>query len=237
MSLGSWAMLVAVGCGKASAPPASSAPAVATPAHADAARWLECTETSRAPMERVLLARHHLEKGNAWAEGLKCVTIQLAQQPAFFIELVGSHDDTRHRLHGVVATDATTELIALRETALDWAQLRGGIVSFETIDLDSDGTDEIIVHYGDQRQRAAEWIDVVAIRNGTLVELKGPRISYDDPDLGETCHGILTSEPAGASRHLVVTTTASTGESEHCLGAGRHVFAVEVDRLVELGAR
>jgi hypothetical protein len=42
----------------------------------------------------------------------------------------------------------------------------------------------------------------------------------------------LTTERVGSAVHLVVTTTASTGKSDHCLDRGRHVFALEGDHLV-----
>jgi hypothetical protein len=229
-------ILLLVGCGTSAEPSASpEAPPVATKSAA-AARWLECTEASRAPMEAVLLARHHLEKVDDRVDGLRCVTMQLAEHPAFFVELVASEHDQRRRLHGVVALDGTTELVALRDANLGWAQQRGGKVTFETVDLDGDARDEVLVHYDDRRQ-LAEWVDVIAIRDRALVERKGPRVSYDDPDVEETCRGVLATERVGAATHLVVTTTGSTGKSEHCLDNGRHVFALESDLLVELAAR
>ncbi len=227
-----WAILVLASC-NASPAPTGSPEASSRPGVSDAPRWVECTEASRAPMEALLLARHHLERVDDRVDGLTCVTIQLAHQPAFFVELVASHEDKRHKLRGVLATDGTTELVALRDANLEWAQQRGGKATFETIDLDGDHVDEIVVHYEDRRQRLAEWIDVLAIRDRVLLEHRGPRISYDDPDIEETCHGVLASERAGSATHLVVTTTGSTGKSEHCLGNGRHVFALEADALVE----
>jgi len=185
-------------------------------------------------MEATLLARYHLEKLQDRVDGLRCVTIQLAQQPAFFIELIGSERDRHHRLLGVVATDGTTELVGLRDGRLDWPRLRDGKVSFEPIDLDGDRSDEILVHYEDRRQDAGSWLDVVAIRGRGLAEITGPRISYADPDLDDDrCHGVLTTERAGIATHLVVTTTESTGRSDHCLDQGRHAFALDTDRLVE----
>jgi len=75
---------------------------------------------------------------------------------------------------------------------------------------------------------------VIAIRDRQLVELAGPRIAYDDPDLDEHCLGALTREPVGKATHLVVTTTASTGASAVCLSEGRHVFALDAGQLVEV---
>lgn len=198
--------------------------------------WIECTEASRAPMEATLLARHGLEVLDD-PDGLTCVTVQLADAPAFFVELVGATGDRRRRLHGVLAIDRTTELVPLREASFQWAVLLGGKVAFETIDLDGDGADEVLVHYDDHRQLASAWVDVIAIRGRTLREIEGPRISYEDPDLDERCHGVLARERTGAGVRLVVTTSLSTGRSEHCLARGRHVFALEGDRLVELPGR
>src|SRR5450432_2861332 len=93
-------VLLLCGC-ETSVPPAPAEPTVM----ADAARWLECTELSRAAMETTLLARAHLTKTDDWTEGLKCVTIEYVHAPAFFVELVGSRADVRHRFDGVVATD------------------------------------------------------------------------------------------------------------------------------------
>jgi hypothetical protein len=186
-------------------------------------------------MEATLLARYHLEKTDDRIDGLRCVTIQLADQPGFFVELVAAQGDRHRRLLGVVGTNGTTELVGLRDGHLEWAQLRGGKVSFETIDLDGDHLDEVVVHYDDRRQDAAAWLDVIAIRGRGLAEITGPRVSYDDPDLDDDrCHGVLATVRAGAATHLVVTTSASTGKSDHCLARGRHVFALDADRLIEL---
>ena len=226
------ALVAVAACGSSSAP--SPAPAVRDAA--TGARWIECTETQRAPMEALLLRRTHLVKQDGRLDGLTCVTMQLRRGPAFFVELVGIEGDQRHRLHGVIATDGTTELVPLREATLDWAQLRGGRVWFETLDLDGDGNDELVVHRGDERQPLAEWLDLVAIRGRKILELAGPRVSWDDPDIGEHCHGVITREKAGRATELVITTSDSTGASEHCLANGRHVFALDGDRLVERAA-
>jgi hypothetical protein len=229
-----WALLALIACDESSTPTAD--PAAETPQEpSPAARWLECTESVRAPMEATLLTRYHLEKSDERVDGLRCVTIQLGAQPAFFVELIASEGERHRRLLGALATDATTELVGLRDGRLEWAQLRGGKVWFETIDLDGDRSDEVIVHYDDLRQDAASWIDVIALRGRTLTEISGPRIAYDDSDLDDDqCHGVLTTERAGTATHLVVTTTASTGKSDHCLDDGRHVFALDADRLVEV---
>lgn len=232
------ALLALPGCGRSGDPPASQAGQVAAAPPGPGAKptWVECTEASRAPMEATLLARYHLELSDDPSWGLRCVTIQLADQPAFFVELVGAEGDQRRQLHGVVATDGKTELVPLRAAHLDWVQLRGGKLSFETLDLDGDHADEILLHADDRRQVAATWVDVISIHGRTLSEISGPRIAFEDPELDERCPGVLTIEPAGAGRHLVVTTTGSTGRSEHCLGDGRHEFALDADRLVEAAA-
>ncbi len=192
-------------------------------------------------MESRLLARHALEALDERIDGLTCVTVQFGRQPAFFVELVGSlvgsHNDQRRRLHGVIATDGVTELIAPRDATLDWALLRGRKSWFDTIDLDGDGTDDVIVHRGDPRDPDAEWLDVIVVRRSGLVELKGLQLSYNDPEIEQTCHGVLATEKVGSATHLVVTTTGSTGASEHCLSSGRHVFAMQAEKLVELPNR
>lgn len=180
------------------------------------------------------LARLHLAATEERVDGLTCVTIQFARQPAYFIELVGEYEGQRRRLHGVMAMDRTTEVVSLHDAALAWPQLRGAKVWFESVDLDGDGTDELIVHRGDDRLTIAEWVDVVAIRGDKLAELKGPRISYEDPDIDDACRGSVAIERAGVGQHLVVTTAQSNGRSEHCLARGRHVFALVRGSLVEL---
>lgn len=236
-------LLLALGCGRSPAPtldePPASARAPATrPARAVAttAGWIECTEASRAPMEARLLARHGLEQEDPWIDRLQCVTIQLASAPAFFVQLVATDGDKHHRLHGVVALDGTTELVPLREARFVWTQLVGGKVSLETLDLDGDGADEVLVRYDDHRQLISDAVDVIAIRGRDLLELAGPPIAFHDPDLDERCHGTLAFEPAAPGVRLVVTTRGSTGRSEHCLDDGRHAFALIADRLVELPA-
>jgi hypothetical protein len=226
-----WGVLLLVACGKSTSGQ-ERAPAVLDAASAP--RWLECTESLRAPMEAALLERYHLTREDERIDGLRCVTIQVAQHPAFFVELIGAEGDRHRRLLGVVGTNGTTELVGLRDARLEWAQLRGGKVSFETLDLDGDRSDEIVVHHDDRRQDAASWIDVIVIRGRGLTEISGPRISYDDPDLDDDrCAGVLTTRAVGAASHLVVTTDVSTGKSEHCLAQGTHVFALDADRLVE----
>jgi hypothetical protein len=229
-----WALLVPVAltaCGK------STSTEDRAPAAIDAAaapRWLECTESLRAPMEATLLERYKLTRDDERVDGLRCVTIQLAQQPAFFVELIGTEGDRHRRLLGVVATNGTTELVGLRDAKLEWTQLRGGKVSFETLDLDGDRADEIVVHHDDRRQDAASWIDVIVIRGRGLAEISGPRISYDDPDLDDDrCAGVLTTRRAGTATHLVVTMQSSTGKSDHCIALGTHVYALDADRLIE----
>ncbi len=226
------ALLGLVACGKSAStddPTAERSQDAAKPL-----RWVECTESARAPMEAALLARYHLERVEDRADGLRCVTIQLADRPAFYVELIASEGDRNRRLIGVLATDGTTELVGLRDGRLDWTQLRGGKISFEPIDLDGDRSDEIVVHYDDTHQDAASWLDVIAIRGRGLAEISGPRISYVDPDLDdERCRGSLTTERVGAATHLVVTTRESTGKSARCLAVGTHRFVLDADRLVE----
>lgn len=229
------ALLALIGCGR-DAPEPAPEPSDTRDA-ATATRWLECTESVRAPMEAALLTKYRLEKTDERVDGLRCVTIQLGAQAAFFVELIAADGDKHRRLIGAIAIDGTTEVVGLRDGRLEWARLRGGKVWFETLDLDGDHSDEVIVHHDDLRQDAASWIDVIALRGRALTEIVGPRISYADPDLDDdVCHGALSTERAGTATHLVVTTTVSTGKSDHCLARGRHVFALETDRLVEVPA-
>ena len=228
-----WVALAVSGCGRSPAP--APEPGETQQDAALAARWLECTESVRAPMEKTLLARYRLDRTEERVDGLRCVTIQLGAQPAFFVELIGTEGDRHRRMLGAVATDGTTELVGLRDGRLEWAQLRGGKVWFETVDLDGDRSDEVIVHHDDLRQDAASWIDVIALRGRALTEISGPRISYDDPDLDDDqCHGVLTFQRVGVAMQLVVTTSRSTGKSDHCLADGRHAFSLDTDRLVEV---
>lgn len=203
-------------------------PAAATPT----TPWRECTEAFRAPMEQRVLGRRGLEPLDDRTEALRCVTLQIAGEPAFFVEVIATTGDRQLRLQGVMRVDGEGELIALREAPLSWPQLLGGQAAFETIDLDGDGTDEVLVHYDDRRQVRSSWIDVIVIRGDRLLELAGPRIAHDDGDLDEHCDGTLSRERVDGATHLVVTTTTSSGASEHCLGVGRHVFALDGERLV-----
>lgn len=227
--VGAVAVVMAIACNK---PDSCGSNAGSAPRDSDV-RWLECTDDVRSAMEATLVARLNIAISNNRADGLTCVTIHFERRPAFFVELVGEHGGRRRRLHGVIAMDRTTALVSLQEGKLHWAQLRGAKVWFETVDLDGDGTDELVVHRGDDRYTVADRIDLVVIRGRELVELKGPGISYEDPDLGDSCRGTLAIERAGAVQHLVVTTTNSNGPSEHCLAPGRHVFALSGERLVE----
>lgn len=227
-------LLVLAACGNSAAPSdGRSEPSRREPSRVP---WVECTESIRAPMEAALLARYHLAKTDERIDGLRCVTVQLATQPALFVELIATEPgaDRHRRMLGVLATDGTTELVGLRDASLSWDRLKGAKVSFETVDLDGDHADEIIVHHADPRLDAGAWIDVVVIRGRGLSEISGPRIAHADPDVDDDqCDGALTTERAGPATHLVVTTTHSTGASDHCLAQGRHVFALDVDRLVE----
>jgi hypothetical protein len=224
-------VLVLAACGSsepAPVPKAQSADA------APAQHWVECVEASRAKLEATLMARHHLERSEAPIDGVRCLTIVVDKKPAFYVELVGTDDRAAHRkLRGIVALDGTTELVALHDAQLDWAQLEGGQASFEAVDLDGDGTDELLVHRTDDRHALDQWIDVVKLRERALVAMRGPRVAYDnsgfEPDELETCSGRVDVD-RGA---LVLTTVASTGKGEHCRPIGRHVFSVNGDKLVE----
>ncbi len=216
-------LLALVACGRSGDPPPTPAPARAKVA------WQECTEAARAKMEAALAARTHL--GDA---ALTCVTIGLAGQPGFFVELTGRRGDAPVRLHGVIALDGTTELVKLAPAVARGIQIPRAMVWFETLDLDGDGSEDIVAHRRDPRFERAEWLDVTAVRGDTLVEIEGPPVAYEDPDLEETCRGTLSQRRAGAATHLVIDVAASSGESEHCLTPGRHVLALAGDRLVNV---
>lgn len=216
-----------VGCGSSAEPPPAPAPVVAKPA----VPWVECTEPYRAKLETTLNKRHGLDHGDKAIDGARCLTITFEHQPAFYVELIGVDDRAAHRkLRGVVGLDATTELVALHDAELDWAQLEGGQASFEAVDLDGDGTDELVAHRSDDRHALDEWVDVIRVRGKTM---RGPRISYDntrfDPDEIEKCTGSLAQQ----GHELVLTTLTSTGAGEHCRPIGKHVFSLSADALAE----
>lgn len=225
-------------CGNGAAPAPTTAPAP----HA-ALAWQECTEVARARMETALVAREGLEKLDAEAPALTCITIQLAPsgsgspQAGYFVELIGRRAGEPVRLHGVLALDGTTELIPLGPAASRGVQIPRAIVWFEAVDLDGDGTDDLIAHRRDPRFERAEWIDVIAVRGRTLIDIEGPQVAHEDPDVEEACNGTLTERREGSATHLVVAVTASSGESDHCLGLGRHELALAGDRLVEVANR
>ena len=180
-------------------------------------------------MEAVLTERTHLTAG-----ALTCVTVAVASQPGYFVELTGRRADAPLRLHGVIALDGTTELVKLAPAALRGIQIPRAMVWFETVDLDGDGSEDILAHRSDPRLPRAEWLDVTAVRGDALVEIEGPPVAYEDPDLDETCRGTLSQTRVGKAMHLVIDVSASTGESEHCLARGRHVLALAGDRLVNV---
>lgn len=240
------ASLVAVAaCGNGAAPAPTTAPAP----HA-ALAWQECTEAARSRMETALIAREGLERLDAGAPALTCITIQLAAQagptsaarggPAntpevgYFVELIGRRAGEPVRLHGVLALDGTTELIPLGPAAARGVQIPRAMVWFEAVDLDGDGTDDLIAHRRDPRFERAEWIDVIAVRGRTLIDIEGPPVAHADPDVDEACNGSLIERRDGSATHLVVAVTSSSGDSEHCLGLGRHELALAGDRLVEV---
>ena len=225
-------------CGSSSAP--TPAPA-RTGSAAPQVAWQECTDAARARMESALVAREGLERRDAQAgeqmPALTCVTMQLGHEPGFFVELVGRRDGAPVRLHGVLALDGTTELIPIAPAAARGVQIPRAMVYFETVDLDGDGTDDLIAHRRDPRLPRAEWLDVIAVRGRTLVDIEGPPVAHEDPDVDEACTGTLSEKRSGSATHLVVAVTASTGESEHCLATGRHELALAGDRLIEVATR
>jgi len=222
-------LLALVACGRGS----SSDPPRPPPGRAKVA-WQECTEVARAKMEAALTARLHLEKLDAAGSALTCVTIAHAGQPAYFVELTGRRGDAPVRLHGVIALDGTTELVKLAPAVPRGIEIPRAVVWFETIDLDGDGAEDILAHRRDPRFERAEWLDVVAVRGDALVEVEGPPVAYDDPDLEETCRGTFSEHRAGAATHLVIDVAASSGESEHCLTPGHHELALAGDRLADV---
>lgn len=219
-------LLAVVACGACGR--SGDKPPAPPPAHAKVA-WQECTDTARAKMETALSERAHLTGAS-----LTCVTIALASQPGYFVELTGRRGDAPVRLHGVIALDGTTELVKLSPAVSRGIQIPRAMVWFETLDLDGDGADDILAHRRDPRFERAEWLDVTAVRGDALVEIEGPPVAYDDPDLEETCRGILSETRAGKATHLVITVAASSGESEHCLPVGRHELALAGDRLADV---
>ena len=231
-------LVIVAACGSSSAP--TPAPA-RTGSAAPHVAWQECTEAARARMETALVAREGLERLDAQAgeqmPALTCVTMQLGHEPGFFVELVGRRNGAPVRLHGVLALDGTTELIPIAPAAARGVQIPRAMVYFETVDLDGDGTDDLIAHRRDPRLPRAEWVDVIAVRGRTLVDIEGPPVAHEDPDVDEACTGTLTEKRAGSATHLVVAVTASTGESEHCLATGRHELALAGDRLIEVRGR
>ena len=217
-------LLALVACGRGS----TTDPPRPAPAHAKVA-WQECTEAARATMEAALAARMHLTDG-----ALTCVTIALAGQPGYFVELTGRRGDAPVRLHGVIALDGTTELVKLAPAVARGIQIPRAMVWFETLDLDGDGSEDILAHRRDPRFEHAEWLDVTAVRGDTLVEIEGPPVAYEDPDLEETCRGTLSEARAGKATHLVIDVAASSAESEHCLPPGRHELALAGDKLADV---
>ena len=228
-------LIALAACSTTEAPAPAPAPVAPPQVAAAASTWAECAEPYRAKLETTLGKRHGLDRGDAAIDGARCLTIQLDRRPAFYVELIGVDERAAHRkLRGVVAFDATTELVALHDADLDWAQLEGGQASFEAVDLDGDGTDELVAHRSDDRHALDEWIDVVRVRTGSL---RGPRISYDntrfDPEEIEKCTGTLAQVKRGVALDLVLTTLTSTGKGEHCRSIGKHVFTLSGDQLVE----
>jgi len=216
-------LLALVACGRSGDPPPAPPPARAKVA------WQECTEAARAKMEAALGGRTHVTGGT-----LTCVTIGLAGQPGYFVELTGRRGDAPVRLHGVIALDGTTELVKLSPAVARGIQIPRAMVWFETVDLDGDGTDDVLAHRRDPRFERAEWLDVTAVRGDALVEIEGPPVAYDDPDLEETCRGTVSELRAGKAMHLVIDVAASSGASEHCLSTGRHELALAGDRLADV---
>lgn len=222
-------LLVVVACngGGAPAPATHEAPR-------PAAKWQECTEAARARMEAAITARLHLERLDPEASALTCVTLAFGGQPAYFVEVTGRRADAPVRLHGVIALDGTTELVKLSPAVERGLAIPRAMVWFETVDLDGDGSDDILAHRRDPRLPRAEWLDVVAVRGDALVEIEGPPVAYDDPDLEEACRGTLSEQRVGKATQLVVAVAESTGASDHCLAAGKHVLALSGDRLVSV---
>jgi ketosteroid isomerase-like protein len=172
------------------------------------------------------------------ARALDCATgrfrVAGAVVRATYVELtyVDSHGD--HKLaRGVMTTDGIRELHALTSDADATYQHPEVDETWEAVDLDGDGVDEILV---DNHAYARADIHQIYVKGIDQPDSDLVRYAIDlrPKEIQAYCEGSVAKERAGKAIHLVVTMTTLVGDDRSdCLAKGRHVFAYERGKLVE----
>jgi hypothetical protein len=163
----------------------------------------------------------------------------LFPMPGFFVEL-DCGDNTPHRA-GIVSADNKLEV---SEFDIEDSRMpTTSIIDTATVDLDGDGTDEIVETWRKtsySRIGSDSWLTIrrldtaaAAAADRHLAIIRGPHTSVYHPDLGG-----CSAEVRLAGKTIVITVEDSTGiPPSDCLTAGTHTFALEGGAIVEISAR
>jgi hypothetical protein len=110
--------------------------------------------------------------------------------------------------------------------------------SYETIDLDGDGVDEILMRRRDREAHGtATNLEVIRVGGGRLVRAGKVRLTYEgvDPDLPDgpmvTCTGSVRYLHHPDRGYLLEIVASRTAPSELCLADGVHQFELGVHGL------
>ena len=170
------------------------------------------------------LARHLQARWNTPEVSIVRCTPGLFPTAGFFIE-------TDDRI-GVIALDGT-DLVPFAPRGQ--RMLATSVVECATVDLNGDGTDEIVETWrrsATGRLGSNNWLEVRRIDDHRMITIAGPHTSVFHPDLGA-----CTAEVRLAGRTIVIEVDSPRGiPPSDCLTAGTHTFALEDDALVEIDA-
>jgi hypothetical protein len=154
-------------------------------------------------------------------------------KPGWFVYATYESEGQTMAASGILAADGHGELVAHSVVGiLPW---NVDEATYQAADLDGDGTDELVeVLHESHRGFELVTASVLRLRGGTLEEIDGPLVSYDDsarevPSEATSCEGEL----ALRGRQLVITMKNRKGDLDRCLAVGQHAFELRGAKLME----
>jgi hypothetical protein len=107
------------------------------------------------------------------------------------------------------------------------------VVDSEAVDLDGDGTDEIVETWRESGPGVLgvdHWLIVRRLEDRELSRIEGPHTSVSHPELGSCAANV---QLAGRTIVITIANVVRLAPSD-CLQRGTHTFALDGDRLVKL---
>jgi hypothetical protein len=107
--------------------------------------------------------------------------------------------------------------------------------TWQAIDLDGDGADEIVVDGHAQARADMHEVSVIDPPFATRSDILRYSIDLRPKEIPSYCEATMTTERAGKASHVIVNVTKVVGSEagDQCLKKGRHMFVWENGKLVE----